>query len=178
MKIRNFYATGYFYRGETMYVSIVADRDWAKMITQDVLVFLNVSFIASDGGRIDLVVCYNAWTTDISGSTRAEPALDLINVSMIGSSGDVPVSEASARALAKAECLGGTVQRDCNLTVALDSRSVFNNFYSDVSPLIVLRASKTVFLYSYLLPFGLVLAVLAVPLLVFGWRKRKRRSSK
>jgi hypothetical protein len=177
-KVYGFNATGYFHKGEMIYVTIRASQQWGHVIPPDgVTVFLNVSFNASDGGSINLVACYDA-EPSTGGYGMTAPSLELINVSVITSTIDAPLSAASARALAEGGYLGGTVQRDGNLTVALDGQSVFNNFMSHDPPLITLRKTEPIFLYSYLSPFGLVSVVLGVTLLVFGWRKRERRRYK
>lgn len=172
-----FETTGYFYSGETMRLTMTTPHDWAHLITDSVTVFLNFSFTASDGGSIRFRATFDAYTGDISGTTLQNPALDLINVSMFSSSGNAPVSEASVSKLADQGLLGGAVLRDGNVTVALDSQAVSNSFGSSIAPKIALRAEKTLFPYAYLLPFGVVSIVLAVPFLVLGWRKREGRRS-
>jgi hypothetical protein len=175
--VTGFEAAGFFYKDETMVVIITTPHDWAHLITDSVTVFLNFSFIASDGGSVKFRVAYDAWTIDVSGRTLQNPELDLINVSMTGSSGDAPVSQVSASKLANEGLLGGTVLRDGNVTVALDSQTTSNNFGSSTAPKIALRADKTLFPYGYLWPLGVASTVLAVPFLVLSWQKSGRRHS-
>jgi hypothetical protein len=173
-----FETTGYFYSGETIRVVMTTPHDWMHLISDSVTVFLNFSFTASDGGSIRFTAAFDAYTTDTSGLTRINPELDLINVSMFSSSGNAPVAEASVSKLANEGFLGGAVLRDGNVTFALDNQTASNDFGSSAAPKIALVADKTLFPYAYLLPFGVVSIVLAVPLLVLGWRKREGRRSR
>jgi hypothetical protein len=170
-----FDATGYFHRGETVYVWMRAYEKWPNnhYVTEEIQFYLNVSFVASDGGRINLTVWYDG-TPSSGGYGLTAPDYEVLNVSATGISGDPPVSEESAVALGKQNYLGGIVQRDCNLTIAFDKKTIHSIAGSDDPPYISLRKSGPVFPYSYLLPFGVVLPVLGVPPLVIGWRRRER----
>jgi hypothetical protein len=171
-----FEVTSYFRAGETIYVSVLPNQKWGKVITMDVEVGLNFSFITSDGGWTNLTAYYLAAPAgeESAGGMYSAPSMDLENVSGIVSSGGATLSD-EASVATDWGLVGGIVQRDGNLTVALDEQSVFRNFMSTDSPIIVLRKSEPVFPYSCLSPFGIVSVVLSVPFLVFGIRRKKER---
>lgn len=177
--VYDFNDTAHFQRGEAVYVVIRANPQWpgSAMLPPEIQLPLNVSFTASDGGNVSLVAYYDINQPQQTGGGMNAPSMEVINVSVVGSSGAAPLSVAEGQ-----EFLGGTVQRDCNLTVAFDSQSIQSlagfGPHSQDPPFFRWSKAESFFPYSYVLPFGIVLAVLAVPLLVIGWRKEERRRHK
>jgi hypothetical protein len=169
---REFQVTAYFNTSETVYVSILPNQKWGGVITMDVEVALNVSFVGPGGGETNLTAYYLASPAS-TGLTA--PSMELDNVSSVVSSGDAPLSDVGEVAPG---IFGGNIRRDGNLTVAVDKQSVYNNFMSTTPPEIILRKAENYFPYSYLQPFGIVSLVSGVPFLLLGWRKSEGRRRK
>jgi hypothetical protein len=155
----------FFKGGDIIQVVVKANNDWGHLITDEVEVAINVSFITPEG-EVNCTVYYLAYPS--TSSMMIAPNLELINVTVNGAQKGLKISSPE-------EFLGGIVEKTGNYKVRIDEKSIWNNFLSKKPPaMLILYKKELVRPYSILTLPSVIIILLSIFILIICLSKGKK----